>query len=68
MQHLRDITRWARPHDAKSKPLDIHLAVYESYRVLWTLSTIESAFEPSRSGRSIDRSNVQMRDVTRAAI
>ena len=29
MQHIRDVTRWARPHDAKSKPVDIHLAVYE---------------------------------------
>ena len=22
MQHLHDVTLWARPHDAKSKPVD----------------------------------------------
>ena len=38
MQYLRDVTRWARPHDAKSKPVDIRLLE------LWTFSTIESAF------------------------
>ena len=28
MQHLRDVTLWTRPHDAKSKPVDIHLAIF----------------------------------------
>ena len=42
MQHLRDVTHWIRPHDAKSKPIGIHLAIYDSE--LWTFSTIEVAF------------------------
>ena len=35
MQHLHDVIRWAHPHDAKSKPVDIHLAVTRAVDLLY---------------------------------
>ena len=70
MQHLRDVTRWSRPHDAKikSKPVDIHLTVYERYGPC--LYDRISLYKVPRTTKLVkqslfDSSNVQTRDVTR---
>ena len=58
--YLRDVTLWTRPrpHDAKSKPVDIHLAVF-----LFFFLTMDLLYEYLGL---VDQSssNVQTRDVS----